>query len=611
MSYGYTFKGIGKIGEIKSSTFGFDERKAYLDNGIFTSVTLDSYEITDIPEYKESIFQALNRFLVGVYENNLNSDTASIFSALLLGNDSKIGDDVSRDFSRLGISHVLSISGMHITLISAMLNFILSLVKIPRKPRAIILILAIAFFVALTGFSESCIRAGIMMCLFYAFSLFGVKTDSLTSLFLSVSLILIFAPFSIFSVSLQLSFLAMLGCIITVKLIRRMKLYRVVKRKIPRYIVYTIITSLIVMGFTMLVLLINFGSVSILSPVSNLVFVPVFTVLIYFAPILLIVVGIPYLSVPFIFVSEFTIDKLLLVIKYISRLRFIFLPIYSTAQIIGVILILATLILVMIIKRKYLFKVLPALLVGVLVLSGGTIANYIVKSTNEYITVSSYKENDYILFEGKNKLSIVDISTTSTGASALPLSFEQELGYPEIEEYIVCDYSHKTNLYLEGILKGTIVRRLYLPVPTEEEKEIYDIIVHLAKEQGTEVSFLENELKLRGFDIEMNVHTLARSARKSVSLSAKAESTVFTYFGSSSYEVYDYFTKEKASTTDIAVFGAYGPNYKVKYNYDMPYLDKAIYLGESHDFASDELKNATQDALFVDKGETVRIKLNK
>lgn len=40
LSYGYTFKGIGTVGEIKSSTFGYDERKAYLDNGIFSSVPL-------------------------------------------------------------------------------------------------------------------------------------------------------------------------------------------------------------------------------------------------------------------------------------------------------------------------------------------------------------------------------------------------------------------------------------------------------------------------------------------------------------------------------------------------------------------------------------------
>lgn len=609
LSYGYTFKGIGNIGEIKGSDFGFDERKAYLDNGIFTSVTADSYEITDMPEYRQGVFKRLNSFLVGIYENNLNSDTASIFSALLLGNDAKIDNGVRRDFSRLGISHVLAISGMHITLISAMLSFVLSLVKIPRKPKYIILILAVTFFVALTGFSESCIRAGIMMCLFYAFSLFGVRMDSLTSLFLSVSLILAFAPFFIFSVSLQLSFLAMLGCIISVKLIRRIKLYKVVKRKIPRYFIYTIITSLMVMGFTMLVLLINFGSVSLLSPISNLVFVPIFTGLIYFAPILLIVVGIPYVSVPFIFISEFAVDKLLLIIKYISRLRYISLPIYSTAQIIGIVLILATLIVIMIIKRKHLFKVLPALLVGALVLGGGTVANQIVKANNEYITVGSYKENDYILFESKNKLSVVDISSTSL--AALPLSYEQELGYPEIEEYIVCDYSHKTDLYLERILKRTIVRKLYLPVPTDEEKEIYDIIVALAKEQGTEVTFLEKELSLREFDVEMSVHTLKRSERKSVSLSAEINGAVVTYFGSSSYEVYDYFTKEKASVSDVGIFGAYGPNYKVKYNYEMDYLDKAIYLGNSYDFASDELKNATQGALFIDKGKTARIKLNK
>ncbi len=602
----------GRISKIKSDSIGYNEEKAYLDDGIFTSVSGEGVTILQKVSAKESIFKRINNSLTKHYENHLNLDTASMFSSILLGNDRGLDLSIKRDFSRIGISHILALSGMHITLITTLLGLALSLAKIPKPIRSALLILAIFFFVAITGFSESSIRAGLMMCIFFALSIFGEGTDKITTLLLSVALILVFKPYFIFSVSLQLSFLAMLGCLVSVRLVKYMRLHRKIKPKPIRYVAYTIITSLVVMGFTILVVFYNFGYISLLTPISNLVFVPIFTLLIYFAPFLLLVVGIPYVSVPFIFVAEWATDKILWLINLISRLRGIVLPIYSTAQIIGIVLIFSALIIMIVIKRKHLLKVLPAILVGFLVLILGSVSNYIVKKTNDYVVAFNYEISDYVVFENNNRLNIVDISTTTTGNARLPRGLKDGLGYGEIESYVVCDYSHLTDKYLDDILSYMIVRELYVPVPeNEDEQLIYDEIVKIAEDENTELKLLQKELMLGEYQLEFNILSLDRSKRKSVSFTATINENVITYFGSASYEAFDYFTEKKAGITDVAIFGEYGPSYKQEYEYTMKYLDCAIFMGDSYYFASQEIKNATQGDLFLLNNDLSRIKLSK
>ena len=586
--------------------------QAYLEKRIFTYAEAEECTILDVGDDKEDIFSRLNSFLSMQYENNLNEETSALFSSLLLGNDHLLDQGVRRDFSRIGISHVLALSGLHITLITTLLGLGLRITKMPRILKGIIMIFAIAFFVALTGFSMSAVRAGLMMCIFWSLSLFGFSTDTLTSLFLSVTLILIFQPYAIFSVSLQLSFLALLGCIVSSKFIRRAKIGRWIRNKILRYITYTLVASLFVMGFTMPVLWYNFGSISLMTPLSNLIFVPVFTCFIYFAPFLLALINVPYISNVLVFVAEKSTEILLNIIEKIASIRGIVVPIYNTVQIIGIIAIIAVLAFVMIVKRKHLLKTFALISIGVLLLVGGSLSNFIVKSNNSYVSAKSDGKNDYIALEAQNRIAIVDISTTSTGKNSIPISLMDSLGYTEIDSYIVLDYSHLTDKYLEKILKWYIVRELYLPAPeSEKEIEVFEKIKEITNGQVTKIKFLPSELRVIGYKLDINESdTLARSEKRAVSLGIEKNGIELAYFGSATYELFDYYTAKKSKTADIAIFGSYGPTYKQEYSYEMDYLDVAIYFGESYDFARDEMKNATRGKEFVNPKEHIRIKID-
>ncbi len=600
----------GDIYALKDGKYGFDERSAYLDDGILVSVSCGKITLTDGEIKKESIFKRVNRFLDARFEKNLNSDTYALFSALLLGNKDNLDPSVRRDFGRLGLSHVLALSGMHITLLTTLLSLFLSIFKIPKPIRLVLLILSIAFFVALTGFNDSAIRAGLMMSIYYALRLLGRGTDSITSLFLSVTVILIFLPYHIFSLPLILSFLSMLGCIASSKIIKYAKLREKIKRRFLRYVIYTFITSFVVLGFTSVVILVYFGEISVFSPISNLVLVPVFTGFIYYAPFLLLLCGIPHISVPFVFVAESATKIIEGLVGLLSRIRGISLPIYGFWQTAGLVGILGVFVLAMIVRRKYLFKVLATLSVFAVFFLIGTTANVVEKQTNTYISAFNYGDGDYLMLEDEGKLSIMDLSKAKRGDRNFASSLAGAFCYAEIESYVLCNYSKDAPEYISSVLSWNIVRELHLPKPMGDEESIYFTeIAEIAKNQGTRVAILGESLTLGDNTFEINRAKFDRSAYDSVSISGKINGTTVAYFGASSYEAFDYFTEKHAPNADIIIFGERGPKYKLEYSYSLDSVDYAIYMRDSYDYASEKVKNATQGKEFLLKNDYARIKI--
>ena len=589
---------------------GYDEKSAYLDDGIFFKIYSDEIEVIEEGNNKAGIFKRLNLALSSAFERSLSKNASGIFKALLLGNKSGLDPSIERDFSRIGISHLLALSGLHITLITGLLGLLISFFKIPRVLKGIILILSMITFTLLTGFSPSCVRAAIMMCLFWLFSFVGHQIDKITSLFLSVSLVVIFSPYLIFSLSMQLSFLAMLGCLSSYRYVRKIRLSRKIKSKALRRILSVLIASIFIIGFTFPLLIIKFSSISLLTPISNLIFIPIFTGFIYFAPFLLLISFVPYVSVPFVFLANVSVDVILYVVRLISSVRLIYVPIYSFVQILGAVIVTASLILLIFVNKKGLILFSSITLSGLLVFFIGCGSNAILKATGSYVSAYSENGNDYVLIEGKGTLSFIDVSKSSE-RKRVPGVLSAENGYTEIENYVLLDYSSKSNEYLDSVLSACLVRNLYLPAPkNEDEIKMNELIKETLEDERTNIYELYEGVYLSGYEFNLNPKDeINRSERRAVSFTLKRKDVTTLYLGSATYELLDYFASENAYTADIIIFGSYGPTYHQKYFYEMRYLDAAIYLGNSYDFATDEHKNATQGKDFRENYDIVRIKI--
>lgn len=139
----------------------------------------------------------------------LGEENGALAAGVLHGDTTPIPDEVLADFRDSGLSHLLSVSGLHVSLLAAAAAFLL------RRCREGVQFAAISAFVlfysAFTAFSAPAVRAALMAITLLLSRVLLRRNDPLSSLSLAFLLIVSVSPFSLFSAGFQLSFSAMLG----------------------------------------------------------------------------------------------------------------------------------------------------------------------------------------------------------------------------------------------------------------------------------------------------------------------------------------------------------------------------------------------------------------
>ncbi len=593
--------------EMESDPLGFDEKGYNLSKGILVRATAESYTVTDHKEtVVKDILENANNYLDSRLSTVEDESTYSMLSALFLGNRHLLSDSVKRDFTRLGLSHILALSGMHITIVVTMLGFALDKTGLNRILKELVLIFATLFFVGMTGFSESAMRAGAMVCLVYLLSFFGNRLDIITSLFVSVTIICIFDPFSIFSISLILSFFAMLGCIISIKFAHRVQLFKKIRRKSLRYIVLNLMTSLFAMMFTLMVVYLVFGSVAILSPVTNLLIAPVFTLLIYLSPVYIICSYIPYLCTAFAWLLKIIAFCLTFIGEKCASIDHIVVPIINYVQIIGILVISLFLVGFLVVRRRGAIIMLAGALCGAIMFCVGTGILYSERNNNIYVGAGNKENGEVIFLEDSNSLSVFDINSRSS----LPYYLSRHLGYYEIERYVITDYTQRTYTTIKELCDNLIVKSIYMPQPLDEdEAEELERIKALALEKGIPVELLGNTLETESASVSLSLKRLSRSTKRAIVISITGNGSTFTYLGAATYETENYFAEDTAYESDIIAFGSYGPKIKVNYRYRVPYLDYCVFLGSSAEYAEKNFYESIKDRALPNKDYPHRFRL--
>ena len=216
-------------------------------------------------------------------------DTAGLLRAVLLGNRDGLDDQTNLAFRRIGIAHVLALSGLHLVILAGGLRELMRLLHIHKKIILICTALFILFYLGLTGFSLSVVRAGIMAMMAIGASLISENYDSPTALSTTASVLALFSPGVVYDPSYLLSFFATAGVLLAGHLLNRIpypqsRLLRFWKRHILPPPVVTIGASLLTLPFVSLF----FGSFSLLSIPANIIVVPLLTLQMYLAiPVLL------------------------------------------------------------------------------------------------------------------------------------------------------------------------------------------------------------------------------------------------------------------------------------------------------------------------------------
>ena len=138
---------------------------------------------------------------------NLSPPQSSILAAIILGDQRQISDLWKEKLNLTGVRHLTAVSGMNVTLISAIsMSFLLGL-GFWRKQAFWITIIFISIFVIMTGLQSSAVRAGIMGIIFLLAQYLGRSSDSSRAILIAATLMLILNPFLLrLDVGFQLSF---------------------------------------------------------------------------------------------------------------------------------------------------------------------------------------------------------------------------------------------------------------------------------------------------------------------------------------------------------------------------------------------------------------------
>ncbi|MEG1028171.1 MAG: ComEC/Rec2 family competence protein, partial [Oscillospiraceae bacterium] len=172
------------------------------------------YVFANVLEQKSSsnifLLSDISTILSNRVKLHIKNPQAEIANAMTFGKKD-INLITNYNLIKAGIVHITAVSGLHVGIIATIIFLALKKRNTKTILLAVLLIWAYAFFV---GLSFSVIRASLLFTAMFLARLFGRKNDTLSSLMLSATIILLINPTSIASVSFQLTYLSVLALIV-------------------------------------------------------------------------------------------------------------------------------------------------------------------------------------------------------------------------------------------------------------------------------------------------------------------------------------------------------------------------------------------------------------
>ncbi|MFA6428859.1 MAG: ComEC/Rec2 family competence protein [Candidatus Buchananbacteria bacterium] len=218
-----------------------------------------------------AIYQLKNNFL-NIINQLLTEPAAAFLAGLLLGQRQGIAPELMLAFNTLGITHILAISGYNITILAVLLSEIGYWFYFSRQQVFWLVTFGLIFFVIVTGASASVVRAAVMGWLVILAQRLGRLSQMQYVLALTAALMVWLNPKILWwDVGWQLSFVATLGLVylnpVLVKIFNRLPNFGPVKE--------TLVTTLSAVLLTTPLSLYYFGRLPLLSPLANLLILPV------------------------------------------------------------------------------------------------------------------------------------------------------------------------------------------------------------------------------------------------------------------------------------------------------------------------------------------------
>lgn len=271
--------------------------------------------------FYQKIF-AFKKILSSLIDSGLSEPASSLARPIVFGGQRGLEQKIRNDFQKVGLTHIMAVSGFNISIIAAIVMATLLGLGLSRRQAFYLAVLFLAGYIILVGAPASATRAGLMGFLVLWALKLGRLNKMTNSLILAAAVLLMINPKLLRDdVGFQLSFLAIAGLVYIYPIFAALR----EKMKLPKLkgVSDALLITLAAQVFTLPVLAYNFSQISLIAPLANLAVlwaVPILTILILAA---LPLAGLlPSLSFIFFLPSLILTKYILLAVDYLARLPF-------------------------------------------------------------------------------------------------------------------------------------------------------------------------------------------------------------------------------------------------------------------------------------------------
>lgn len=290
-----SFNGILKVPKANTNPKLYNYRLNLLSEKVYNTITIKDYQIKTIGNINSFRYKSKDIFskrIEDLFQKYLNEENSQLMTSIILGESSYINEDNLILYRELGLAHILAVSGLHIGIISGFLIFMLSRLGIKRRVNIIITLSIIWIYGFLIGFPPSILRANIMFSLLFYSSIIYEPYDSINTLSFACFLLLVINPYYLFHIGFQLSFMAAFSIVFLTPYIKTI-FYPYKNNMI------TTIAALLAVNIGLLpIQAYYFNRIGLLSILANLILLPLFSVSLIIAFIMVtIFYTLPFLNI--------------------------------------------------------------------------------------------------------------------------------------------------------------------------------------------------------------------------------------------------------------------------------------------------------------------------
>ena len=521
------------------------------------------------PEY---LLYRLRSAIGARFDGALSSGASAYAKALLIGDCEELGGDFRRDMSAIGISHILSVSGMHTSVIAAFISVLCEKAGTSRKTRSAIVCIAVLVFMAAAGFSSPVVRSAIMLVLSVVPVYAGRRGDSVTALFLSGFIICMFSPETAVSCSFLLSFSASLSLVVTASYFSSRAGYGLFSSRagdlkkgfaVIRKILLSVTVSLCASLITVPVLSLYFSETSFVAVLTNLVALPCATVAMALALLLLVFSGVPgisqLLSAAFNAIYAFTEGFAELIAGNFETSVSLSYPFF-----VPVLILLFCIFLFLRLRgvRHPAALIAPFVFCAVVFTAGVQIYGAATADRNEAVYLADKSSEGFLICSGSKTL-YIDIGRGGKSLPTIGLDIAKTRYCETKPDAIMLTHYHADHIStLKRLVPYYRVKTVYIPYPeTDGDRSVLagiektvsgcELVMYA---RGEEISFGGAVIETQPFSV------LERSAHPVVSLGIRLGKIRIFYAGSSLEESEAaYFAERKLGFSDAVISGGHGP----------------------------------------------------